>query len=134
MEIGKQLEELVKSYSPTTLVLEKAFVSARIGGGGVQTALRLGEARGMVLAVVGSRVKTILELSPREVKQGIAGHGAAGKEQVARMVFRLLGHQDLEESRAAEDLDGTDALALATLGALKGNDSPRRQLDRVLGR
>jgi crossover junction endodeoxyribonuclease RuvC len=46
--------------------------------------------------------------TPQQVKAAVCGHGRAGKEQVARMVARLLGL-----AGAAAPDHATDALAVA---------------------
>jgi crossover junction endodeoxyribonuclease RuvC len=51
------------------------------------------------------------ERSARSVKQAVTGSGAASKEQVANMIGRLLGIQNLDCA-----LDASDALAIAWAG------------------
>jgi crossover junction endodeoxyribonuclease RuvC len=53
----------------------------------------------------------LLELTPNQVKQGIAGWGAADKKQIQDMVQRLL---QLKEKPKPDD--AADALALAIVG------------------
>jgi crossover junction endodeoxyribonuclease RuvC len=74
----------------------------------VKSALTLGHARGVaVLAGVQAGVP-IVEYSPAEVKQAIAGYGRAEKPQMQRMVQLLLGLDT-----APKPHDAADALALA---------------------
>jgi crossover junction endodeoxyribonuclease RuvC len=120
-EISLKLNEITARLSPDVLVIEQAFVSHKLRGGGIQAAMRLGEARGVVLSAVGASVAQILQYSPKEVKQGVAGSGSADKEQVGRMVLRILGRPDLEKALVgATAWDATDALALAVHAALSG--------------
>lgn len=120
-DISVKLAEIAGRLKPDVLVLEQAFVSHKLGGGGIQAAMRLGEARGVVLSAVGASVAQILQYTPKEVKQGVAGSGSAQKEQVGRMVLRILGRADLEAALAgAKNWDATDALALAVHAALSG--------------
>ena len=57
----------------------------------VQTAMTVGQARGVALLAAAQAGLTVDEPTPNEVKQAVCGNGAADKEQVAGMVARLLG-------------------------------------------
>jgi crossover junction endodeoxyribonuclease RuvC len=93
---------LVAEWRPAVVVLERAFVARN-----VHSALRLGEARGAVLAAVGTAGAPLREYAPAEVKLATAGHGGAGKDAIGRGVVALL--------RLGRPLqpDAADALALA---------------------
>jgi len=91
----------------------------------LQTALLMGEARGVCLLAAAEAGLEIFEMAPRRVKQAVVGFGGAQKLAVARMVQRRLG---LEEPPSA---DAADALALALAhGQETGRYSlaPRRRL------
>jgi len=101
-KISRTLRDLLKKHQPTVCVVEGLFFAQNL-----QTALIMGEARGAAMAVIAEFGIEIFEIAPRKVKQAIAGHGAAQKSAVARMVQRLLNLDKLPEPDAA------DALALA---------------------
>ena len=101
--IGAILDELFSRLRPATVVVEQAF-SAR----NVQSALRIGEARGVVLARAAGAGAQVVQYAPAAAKKAVAGNGNAGKEQVAAMVRRTLG---IRHEFGA--LDASDALALA---------------------
>ncbi len=108
-EIRRELDALLLQWKPAVVVVEEAFAARN-----VQSALRLGEGRGVALsaaAVTGARV---VQYPPAVVKKVLVGHGAADKSQVAAMVARLLGL-----AAPPEPLDATDALALALTHALR---------------
>ena len=73
-----------------------------------RTAMSVGQASGLVLAAGAQGGWHVVEYTPNEVKQAVAGYGAATKDQVQRMVTSLLGLA--EPPRPA---DAADALALA---------------------
>ena len=75
----------------------------------VQTALGVGQARGVVLLAAAQHGTPVREATPNEVKSAIAGYGAADKEQVQRMVQLVLGMSELPRPD-----DAADALAIAT--------------------
>lgn len=101
--IRAEFDRLLARLRPTVVVVEKAF-SAR----NVQSALRIGEGRGVVLACSAACGARIVQYMPSTAKKALVGSGQGTKEQVAAMVTRLLGLD-----RAPEPLDVTDALGLA---------------------
>ena len=102
-EIGAALERLLAELEPRVVVVEEAFAARN-----VQSALRIGEGRGVVLAAAARAGARIVQVPPATAKKAIVGHGGANKGQVAAMVARLLRLE-----APPEPLDVTDALALA---------------------
>lgn len=100
--LGREVARLVEAWEPAAVVLERAFVARN-----VQSALRLGEARGAVLAAVGSRTVALHEYAPASIKLAAVGHGRADKETIMRGVTLQLALTVTPVSDAA------DALALA---------------------
>jgi crossover junction endodeoxyribonuclease RuvC len=98
-----ELEALVGELGPAAVAVERVFFQTN-----VRTAMSVGQASGLALAVAARAGVTVCQYTPNEVKQAVAGYGAAGKEQVQAMVTRLL-HLD-EPPRPP---DAADALALA---------------------
>lgn len=115
-EISAGLDQLLLDLAPAVVVVEEAFVAKN-----VQSALRLGEGRGVALACATRYGATVHQLPPAVAKKALVGNGAAPKEQVAGMVVRLLGISGTHVS-----LDATDALALALAHALRPSRSRLR--------
>lgn len=115
LHIISSLEELLDKYKPNVLAMEGVFFAKN-----AKSALVLGHIRGAVLVACRKRGMSFNEYPPTVVKQSVTGNGAASKEQVASMVFALLGIQggDLP-------LDASDALAIAWT---HGNPSPMKTL------
>jgi len=80
-----QTQEILAAFAPACLSLEKTFV-----GENVQSAFRLGEARGVILAAAATAGVPVQEYSPAEIKVAVAGAGRASKQQMQLMVTRLL--------------------------------------------
>lgn len=76
---------ILSEFAPGCVSLEKTFV-----GENVQSAFRLGEARGAILVASAQAAVPVTEYSPAEIKVAVAGNGRAAKEQVQIMVARLL--------------------------------------------
>jgi crossover junction endodeoxyribonuclease RuvC len=94
--------DIVSRYGPETAAIESVFVSKN-----VQSALKLGQARGVAMLALAKADLILLEVAPRLVKKTVTGYGGAGKMQVGGMVSRLLNCQEsLSE-------DAADALAIA---------------------
>ena len=72
-----------------------------------ESALRLGQARGVALLAAAQAELSIHEYNPMTVKKTVGGHGRAGKPEVARIVARLVGR---DADLAA---DASDAAAIA---------------------
>jgi crossover junction endodeoxyribonuclease RuvC len=107
--IYSTLFSLIEKYKPDEFSIETAFY-----GKNIQSALKIGYARGVsILAAVNSTVP-ISEYSPREVKRAVAGTGAASKEQVQYMVKSILFLKD-----QVNKLDESDALAVALCHAFR---------------
>jgi crossover junction endodeoxyribonuclease RuvC len=102
VEIRGGLAQVVTQHEPDAVALEGLFYARN-----VQSALKLAHARGVAMELVSSLGVPVIEYSPMEVKRGVVGYGRASKEQVARMVQRLLA---LPTQPIA---DAADALALA---------------------
>jgi crossover junction endodeoxyribonuclease RuvC len=93
---------VVARYSPDEAAVEETFVNADSRG-----ALKLGQARGIVLFVPAQAGLPVAEYAPNLVKKSIVGAGRAEKAQVRMMVKVLLPKAD----PATED--AADALAIA---------------------
>ncbi len=78
--------ELIDRHAPDTLAIEELYFGAN-----VRTAFAVGQARGVVLLAAGQRALPARSYTPQQVKASVCGHGRAGKDQVGRMVARLLG-------------------------------------------
>lgn len=102
-EIRAALDRLFVEFAPTVVVVEEAFAAHNF-----QSALRIGEGRGVALACAAAYGSEVVQYPPAVAKKCICGHGAASKEHVARMVASLLGL-----ATPPKPLDATDALALA---------------------
>ena len=112
-EIGRGLRELLAELRPDAVAMEEAF-----HGVNVQSALALGEARGVAILVAAEHGVTITGYPPATVKKAVVGHGRASKQQIGFLVRALLA------MRRTPEPDAADALAIAICHARR---APRRQ-------
>lgn len=102
-QLSVELEALIARLQPAAVAVERVFFQTN-----VRTAMSVGQASGLALAVAARAGVEVAQYTPNEVKQAVAGYGAAGKAQVQAMVTRLLR---LPERPSPPD--AADALALA---------------------
>lgn len=101
--LSRELRVLITELRPDAVVVERVFFQTN-----VRTAMSVGQASGLALAAAADAGCEVVQYTANEVKQAVAGYGAASKEQVQRMVQSLLSLP--ERPRPA---DVADALALA---------------------
>jgi crossover junction endodeoxyribonuclease RuvC len=114
-ELHGAVTELIAEHRPERVGVERLFFQRN-----VQTAMAVGQARGVALLAAAEAHLPVDEPTPNEVKQTVCGNGAADKQQVATMVERLLG-VDL----AGMPDDATDALAVAIGCAYRAASEPK---------
>lgn len=103
LAIHSLVDELIALHEPSVVAVERLFFSRN-----AQTAMAVGQARGIVLLAAAQHGRPVREATPNEVKSAIAGYGAADKQQVQRMVQLVLGMTELPRPD-----DAADALAIA---------------------
>lgn len=101
--IFEGLEELLERHQPQALAVETQFVQRN-----VQTAIKLGMARGIAIIAAKRKGIPVFEYTPMRAKRAVVGNGRASKEQVQSMVQRLL-----KLSAPPTPADASDALSLA---------------------
>jgi crossover junction endodeoxyribonuclease RuvC len=110
--IASTLDGVVERTAPRSAALESVFAARN-----PRSALMLGQARGAALVACGLAGLPTAEYAPAQVKRAVVGYGAASKEQVQRMVQRLLG------LASPPPADEADALAVALCHANSGQGS-----------
>ncbi len=106
-QIYGEVVTLIEKWHPTHLALETLFFSVN-----KKTAIKVAEARGVIVLLAGMHALPLIELSPQEVKQGITGVGNADKKQVQKMVEFTL---KIDISNKIDD--ELDAIALGFVAA-----------------
>ena len=101
--IYKELKHLLVQYKPNCMAVEKLFF-----GKNTKTAMKVSQARGIILLAAAELGITVAEYSPQEVKIAMTGYGKADKNQIQQMVKILLGLSFIPKPD-----DAADALAIA---------------------
>ena len=100
--IYRGVDEVIRSYKPEGMSIERVFFARN-----AQSALKLGQARGVVLLAAAHHGVAVHEYAAVAIKMAVVGYGQASKEQVQKMVAALL---HVGGKMAA---DAADALAAA---------------------
>jgi len=110
-EIYDSVKALIERHRPFAVSVEDVFQ-----GKNVQSALKLGHARGAILLAAAHAEVRIAEYAPRQIKKAVVGNGNATKDQVGFMV-----KQQLRLSEAPTPADAADGVAAALCHCLMGS-------------
>ena len=101
--LRRELAALLAEYRPAAVAVEQVFFQVN-----VRTAMSVGQASGLALAEAAAAGCDVVQYTPNQVKDAIAGWGGATKEQVQKMV-----QARLRLDRPPRPADAADAAALA---------------------
>src|SRR5512136_1739935 len=105
--IYDRLKGLLEKWQPNLVVIEEVFVLKEFP----KAAIQLGEVRGVIYLAAEEHDIPVVEVKPTEVKSALTGSGRADKDQIKKMIQRVLRIEEpLKSSHAG------DALALALTG------------------
>ena len=97
--IFEGMGQVIALHRPDQVAIERVFVHRN-----VDSALKLGQARGAALCAVVSRGLSVAEYTPTEIKQALVGKGNAEKTQVQHLVKSLLQLPGMPQADAADAL------------------------------
>jgi crossover junction endodeoxyribonuclease RuvC len=101
-QIFDGLSAVIAEFHPEHVAVENIFFSTN-----VQSALKLGQARGAAIVAAVHADLPVAEYTALQVKQAVVGQGRAEKGQVQKMLKALLGLPEIAQA------DASDALAVA---------------------
>lgn len=102
-ELQRELRALIAEYRPAVVAIERVLFQHNVA-----TAISVGQASGIAMAESRAAGAEVVEYSPNQVKEAVAGYGAATKDEMERMVQSLLGIRT-----PLRPVDAADAIALA---------------------
>lgn len=121
VQLYDELSAIIAEYGPAEAAIEKVFMNRN-----VDSALKLGHARGVAMVAARRAGVAVSEYSATQIKQSVVGRGHADKAQVQHMVKFLLGLSQAPSADAADALaaalchgamrDGNARIALAGAG------------------
>ena len=83
--IGTRIEHVISDHKPSILAIETLFFNTN-----QKTALRVSEARGVILYCSKIHGLEICEYTPLQIKNALTGYGRASKNQVEQMVYQII--------------------------------------------
>lgn len=101
--LRSEIVALITEFSPDVVAVERVFFQVN-----VRTAMSVGQASGIALCEAASAGCEVVQYTPNQVKDAVTGYGAAGKEQVQKMV-----QARLKLTQPPKPADAADAAALA---------------------
>ncbi len=101
--LNNEIIRIIKKYKPTRMAVEDLFFFRNI-----TTAIKVGQARGVILLAAVNNNLPVDEYTPLQIKRAITGYGKAEKNQMQKMVAAILGIKGKIKSD-----DAADALAVA---------------------
>ncbi len=102
-KIGVEVKRVIKEFEPDVLAIETLFITKN-----QKTAMRVSEARGIIIYEALSANVPIYEYTPMQIKVAVTSDGNSDKERIIRMVKILI---DIPKKDAKDD--EYDAIAVA---------------------
>ena len=119
-DLLEQLTDIISKYKPNSVAVEGVFQHRN-----ARSALILGHARGVALAVAARHQLDVFEYAARQVKKAVTGSGTAQKAQMQQMVALRSGLKDVPQEDAA------DAIAVALCHAQANQALPHEVLSKT---
>ena len=117
VQIGDDLEQLIRQFQPDEMSIEELFFSKNI-----TTGIAVAHGRGVLLYTAEKLHLPVYEYTPMQIKQAVVGYGLAEKRQVMDMTRRLLKLKAVPRPD-----DAADALAIAICHARSATSLLRRK-------
>lgn len=102
LQVGQRINEVIHKHQPNIMAIETLFMTTN-----QKTAMRVAEARGVVVYEGTRGGLEIFEATPLQIKIATTGYGKADKAQVMKMVKMLV---EIDQNKASDD--ELDAIAV----------------------
>ena len=112
LTISERIDEWLDEFRPDALAIERVFTYTN-----VSTVMGTAQAMGVIIAAAARRGIPVALHTPTEVKAAVTGSGQADKQQVGRMVTKIL-----RLAAAPKPADAADAIAIALAHGWRGAD------------
>lgn len=97
--VFNEMNSLIRRFEPDTMSVERLFFFKN-----KKTAMGVAEARGVILLSGARKNLEISSFTPMEIKMAVTGYGRASKQQVQKMIKKILKTKDLPQNDAADAL------------------------------
>lgn len=107
--INGKLSSIIEKYQPNILAMEKVFFSSN-----VKTAIRVGQAQGVILYTAATYRVPVVEYAPGTIKKQVTGNGRSDKKQMQQAVKDIFDGKIVAPKGRKTHFDNeADALAIA---------------------
>ncbi len=113
LHVANEVVRLIEKYSPDSVAIEEIYFTNN-----AKTAIHVAEIRGMLIYLATSRAIPLVEFNPLTVKIAITGYGRATKEQMIKMVEKLV---HIKTPLQYDDEYDAIALGITTLAHARHN-------------
>lgn len=117
--IEQSMTTLISHFKPDVMAIEELFFNTNI-----TTAIKVAQARGVILTSAHKNGVKIFEYTPLQIKQALTGYGRAEKKQIQFMTKVLLNLKSVPKPD-----DTADALAVALTHSQTNNDISNNALN-----
>jgi crossover junction endodeoxyribonuclease RuvC len=118
--IGQKIARVLDEYKPDALAIENLFITKN-----QKTAMRVAEARGIIIYEATKRKIPVFEYSPMQIKMALTGDGTSDKSRMIKMVSLLV------KVPAKKIIDDEyDAIAAALVHSSVRRDYPQENLQK----
>jgi crossover junction endodeoxyribonuclease RuvC len=104
-QVGEEVARVLEEYEPDELSIETLFIEKN-----QKTAMRVSEARGIILYEAWKKHVMIAEYTPLQIKMSVTGDGKSDKGHIYKMVSMLVNIPDSKTKRVDDEFD---AIAVA---------------------
>jgi crossover junction endodeoxyribonuclease RuvC len=106
-QVGQEIARILNKFKPTAAALETLFITKN-----QKTAMRVSEARGIIIYEALKHNIPVFEYAPMEIKMAITSNGKSDKTQMMKMLPMLV---DIPKKKGWEKMldDEYDAIAVA---------------------
>ena len=111
LEIWNDIQDIIKSFKPDVIVIEKLFFQTNL-----KTGIDVAQARWVIMYEAMRADLKILEFTPLQVKKAITGNGSANKLQLQNAIKMILWLDTIPKPD-----DAADAIWLVYMWALNNN-------------
>lgn len=119
--IGDEITQLLDRVKPNRVAIERVFSQLNL-----KTVVSVANISGVIIYLCAKRGIKIDFYTPTQVKAAVTGSGRANKDQVAKMVVRLLKLKTIPKPA-----DAADALAIAITGAWRAGEQTGQELTKA---
>ena len=102
-QVGGEAGHVMDQFKPEAVALETLFITKN-----QKTAMRVAEARGIIIYEATRRSIPVFEYAPMQIKMAITSDGTSDKDRIFKMLHMLV---DLPKKKAVDD--EYDAIAVA---------------------